>query len=321
MNKKLIALGLSVLTAFTLLTGCAADKKEASAPPIKELKVTYVKAPLNIPSIVDKHNQTLVKEFGKDKITVSFPEITSGAKQTEAMAAGSLDVASALGGTSAILAASNGADVKVVGIYSRAPKAFNIMVKDPAIKTAADLQGKKVAGPKGTILHQILVAALNKEGLKPDAVHFVSLGIPASVNALMSGEADAALVAGADVLRAQKAGARILCNGEGLVDATIVIGVSGKLLKEHPEVVKKYLAIHQQNIDFMSKEQDKAYEFAAKETGLSLDEVKLMAPWYDFSTKITEKDIKDLEETQDFLLAMGMQKNKIDIKTMLAEVK
>ena len=321
MNKKLIALGLSVLTAFTLLTGCATDKKEASAPPIKELNVTYVKAPLNIPSIVDKNNQTLVKEFGKDKITVSFPEITSGAKQTEAMAAGSLDVASALGGTSAILAASNGADVKVVGIYSRAPKAFNIMVKDPAIKTAADLQGKKVAGPKGTILHQILVAALNKEGLKPDAVNFVSLGIPGSVNALMSGEADAALVAGADVLRAQKAGARILCNGEGLVDATIVIGVSGKLLKEHPEVVKKYLAIHQQNIDFMSKEQDKAYEFAAKETGLSLEEVKLMAPWYDFSTKITEKDIKDLEETQDFLLAMGMQKNKIDIKTMLAEVK
>ena len=319
MNKKLIALGLSVLTAITLLTGCAGEKKEA-APPVKDLKVTYVKSPLNIPSIVDKNNQTLVTEFGKDKITVTFPEINSGAKQTEALASGSLDVCSALGGTSAILAASNGVDVKVVGIYSRAPKAFNIMVKDPAIKTAADLKGKKVAGPKGTILHQILVAALNKEGLKPDAVNFVSLGIPASVNALMSGDADAALVAGADVLRAQKAGARILCNGEGLVDATIVIGVSGKLLKEHPEIVKKYLAIHQQNIDFMNKEQEKAFGFTAKETGLSLDEVKIMAPWYDFSTKITDKDIKDLEETQDFLLAMGMQKNKIDIKTLLAEV-
>lgn len=321
MNKKLIALGLSVLTAITLLTGCAGEKKEAAAPPVKDLKVTYVKSPLNIPSIVDKNNQTLVKEFGKDKITVTFPEINSGAKQTEALASGSLDVCSALGGTSAILAASNGVDVKVVGIYSRAPKAFNIMVKDPALKTAADLQGKKVVGPKGTILHQILVAALDKEGLKPDAVNFVSLGIPAGVNALLSGDADAALVAGSDVLRAQKAGARVLCNGEGLVDATIVIGVSGKLLKEHPEVVKKYLALHQQNIDFMNKEQDKAFAFTAKETGLSLEEVKLMAPWYDFSTQITAKDIKDLEETQDFLLAMGMQKNKIDIKSLLADVK
>ena len=75
MNKKLIALGLSVLTALTLLSGCGGEKKEAAKPALKELKVTYVKSPLNIPSIVDKHNQTLVKEFGKDKITVTFPEL------------------------------------------------------------------------------------------------------------------------------------------------------------------------------------------------------------------------------------------------------
>ena len=320
MNKKLIALGLSVITALTLLSGCGGEKK-AAVPAKNDLKVTYVKSPLNIPSIVDKHNQTLVKEFGKDKVTVTFPEINSGAKQTEALASGSLDVCSALGGTSAILAASNGVDVKVVGIFSRAPKAFNIMVKDPAIKSAADLQGKKVAGPKGTILHQILVAALDKANLKPTDVNFVSLGIPASVNALMSGEIDAALVAGSDVLRAQKAGAKVLCNGEGLVDATIVIGVSGKMLKEHPEMVKKYLAVHQQNIDFMNKETEKAYGFTAQETGLTIDEVKAMAPWYDFTTKITDADIKDLEATQDFLLKMGMQKNKIKIKDIIAEVK
>ncbi|MBQ6744038.1 MAG: NrtA/SsuA/CpmA family ABC transporter substrate-binding protein, partial [Acidaminococcaceae bacterium] len=261
------------------------------------------------------------KGFEKDGTKVTFPEISSGAKQTEALAAGSLDIASCLGGTSAILAASNGADVKVVGIYSRAPKAFNIMVKDPAIKTAADLKGKRVVGPKGTILHQILAAALVKEKLSLKDVEFRSIGIPAAVNALLAGEADAALVAGADVLRAQRAGARILANGEGLVNATIVIGVSGKFLKEHPETVKKYMALHQESIDFMKKNQDKAFEFTAKETGLSPEDVKLMAPWYDFSTAITAKDLKDLEETQEFLLANDMQKKKIDIKSMIAEVK
>ena len=166
MKKKLLALLLACMTLTALLAGCGGDAKapakKASAP-LKELKVTYVKAPLNIPSIVDKTNQTIVKGFEKDGTKVSFPEITSGAKQTEALAAGSLDIASCLGGTSAILAASNGADVKVVGIYSRAPKAFNIMVKDPAIKTAADLKGKRVVsgvyfvetatstGSKGTV--------------------------------------------------------------------------------------------------------------------------------------------------------------------------
>ena len=325
MKQKLIALLLTLFTLTAILAGCGgsapkAPEKKAAAP-LKDLKVTYVKQPLNIPSIVDKANQTIVKGFEKDGTKVTFPEISSGAKQTEALAAGSLDIASCLGGTSAILAASNGADVKVVGIYSRAPKAFNIMVKDPAIKTAADLKGKRVVGPKGTILHQILAAALVKEKLTLKDVEFRSIGIPAAVNALLAGEADAALVAGADVLRAQRAGARILANGEGLVNATIVIGVSGKFLKEHPETVKKYMALHQESIDFMKKNQDKAFEFTAKETGLSPEDVKLMAPWYDFSTSITAKDLKDLEETQEFLLANDMQKKKIDIKSMIAEVK
>ena len=71
----------------------------------------------------------------------------------------------------------------------------------------------------------------------------------------------------------------------------------------------------------MKKEQAKAYDFTAKETGLKVDEVKVMAPWYDFTTKITDVDVKDLEATQDFLMKMGMQKKKIDIKSMLAEVK
>ena len=323
MKQKLLALLLACITVTACLAGCGGSKapEKKAAAPLKELKVTYVKQPLNIPSIVDKANQTIVKGFEKDGTKVTFPEISSGAKQTEALAAGSLDIASCLGGTSAILAASNGADVKVVGIYSRAPKAFNIMVKDPAIKTAADLKGKRVAGPKGTILHQILAAALVKEKLTLKDVEFRSIGIPAAVNALLSGEADAALVAGADVLRAQKAGARILANGEGLVNATIVVGVGGKFLKEHPEAVKKYMALHQESIEFMKKNPEKAFEFTAKETGLSIEDVKLMAPWYDFSTAITEKDIKDLEETQAFLLANDMQKKKIDIKSMLAELK
>ncbi len=321
MNKRLTALLLTCVLSLSLLAGCGSTPAKPAAAPVKDLKVTYVKSPLNIPSIVDKNNQTLVKGFAKDNIKVTFPEINSGAKQTEALAAGSLDVCSALGGTSAILAAANGVDVKIVGIYSRAPKAFNIMVKNPAIKSVADLKGKTVAGPKGTILHQILVAALKKNNLDADAVKFLSLDIPASVNAMLSGNADAALVAGSDVLRAQKAGARILVNGEGLVDATIVIGVNGKMLKEHPEVIKKYLALHQENIDFMKKDQAKAYEFTAKETGLSVADVQTMAPWYDFTTAITDKDIKDLEETQDFLMANKMQQKKIDIKSIIASVK
>ena len=321
-KSLLIALVAFIACAALVLTGCAnktkSDEKKAATP--SSLKITYVKSPLNIPSIIDKNNQTIANSFAKNNTKVSFPDINSGAKQTEALAAGSLDICSALGGTSAILAASNGVDVKIIGTYSRAPKAFNIMAKDPAIKTTADLKGKKVAGPKGTILHQILIAALDKEGFAPSDVEFLSMGIPESVNAMMTGSVDVALVAGADVLRAEKAGAHIVANGENLVDATIVIAVSGKFLEQYPEAVKQYLAAHRENIAFMKTNKAKAYEFTAKETGLEASDVELMAPWYDFDPTITGKDIIELEETQDFLLKTGMQTNKIDIKKIIVRL-
>lgn len=94
-------------------SGCSDSKSYVSnSNEPKELKITYVKSPLNIPSIIDKNLQTVSKEFAKTDTKISYPEINSGAKQTEALAAGSLDICSALGGTSAILAASNGVDLK-----------------------------------------------------------------------------------------------------------------------------------------------------------------------------------------------------------------
>ena len=81
MKTKLIALLLTLFTLTAILAGCGGSAPKApekkTAAPLKELKVTYVKAPLNIPSIVDKNNQTLVKGFEKGGTRVSFPEITS----------------------------------------------------------------------------------------------------------------------------------------------------------------------------------------------------------------------------------------------------
>jgi sulfonate transport system substrate-binding protein len=311
----------SACLIFSLI-GCGSQSNVSvkNPEPLKALRVTYVKSPLNIPSIVDKNLATVKKSFAKNNIAVTFPDINSGAKQTEALAAGSLDICSALGGTSAILAASNGVDIKIIGIYSRAPKAFNIMAKDPSIKTAADLKGTKIAGPKGTILHQILIAALDKNGLQPTDVELVSMDIPASVTAMLNGNVDVALVAGADVLRAQKAGAHIVANGEGLVDATIVIATSGKFLKEYPDAVKQFLLAHKENIDYMNKNKDSAFAYTAAETGLQSSDVKTMAPWYDFNPTISDNDVKELEKTQDFLLKTNLQKNKININDIIVKM-
>ena len=322
-TTKLLA-GLVALLLFAFAAGCgsapatpSAPAKPATANP-KSISLTYVKAPLNVPSIVEKKLGLFEKEFAKDKIAVQYPEITVGSKQTEAMAAGSLDFAHALGGTSAILAAANGVDLKIIAIYSRAPKAFVVLTKGDKIQKVSDLKGKKVAGPKGTILHQLILAALAKEGLKPDDIQFVSMDLPSSAAALMNGSVDAALSAGPDAIRAEKAGARILTTGEGLVEATIVTAVRGEFLQKHPELVKRFLNTHNAAIEHMRSKPDEVLAMTAAETGLPAETVKLMLPLYDFSPTIKPSDIAELKRTQDFLLQNGMLKKSIEIEKMLA---
>ncbi|MEN6412132.1 MAG: NrtA/SsuA/CpmA family ABC transporter substrate-binding protein [Veillonellales bacterium] len=316
--KKWLAYGL-ICMLLLALSGCGSAGKSA-APKVDTIHISYVKLPLNVPSIVEKKQGLFEQEFGRDNIKVEFPEITEGPKMTEALAAGSLDFCNALGGTSAILAAANGVDLKIIGIYSRAPKAFTIMARDPQIKTTADLRGKKVAGPKGTILHQLLLASLTKAGMTADDAAFINMGIPQGMAAMFSGNVDAALVAGPAVPKALAGGAHILTTGEGLLDATIVIAVSNKFLTEHPDLVKRYMQVHQQSLQYIQQQPEEVYQMAAEETGIGVEDVRNMVSWYDFNPAITSADVEDLEKTQEFLLQNGMLTQKVELKRLISDL-
>lgn len=320
-SKKLLFM-VFILSIFLTACGSKVSNTETNASnseptAIDQINISYVTAPLNVPSIVEKKENLFEKEFGN--IKVKFPEITQGSKMTEAVATGDLDFCNAIGATSAIIGKANGVDLKVIGIYSRAPKGFTIMTKDEKIQSIADLKGKKVAGPKGTILHQLLIAATNEAGVSMDDVEFIQMGIGNAVSSMMSGNVDAALVAGPAVIKAQAGGASVLKTGEGLLDATIVIAAREEFLNEHPDLVNKYMNVHDVALKYMEENKEKMYEMVADETGVSIEEVKTMYKWYDFDPTIHEKDIEELEKTQDFLFDNDMIQEKINIQSLFTE--
>ena len=328
LRNQTMSLCLLLIAALLLITGCGSEPKEPApapspaAPKLTAIHSTYVKSPLNIPSILEKRHKTFEDAFQADGVSFTYSDLNAGPKQTEALAAGEIDICHALGGTSAILAAANGVDLKIVGIYSRAPEAFTILTKDSSIQTIADLKGKTIAGPKGTILHQLLIAALKQAGLSIDDVHFVSMDIPQTAAALASGSADAGLLAGPAALKLQNEGARTLTTGKGLLDATIVIAMRTSFLKNYPDAAKKFLDLHRQVIaDYLANPRN-AYPDTAAETGLTPEQVETMAKWYDFDPAIRAADIVDLEATQDFLIQTGMldKAKKIDIKSLCTDL-
>ena len=147
MKKRLIGMAMAAILAMTALTGCGTAEDTSS---LDSLTFTYVTSPLNLPSIVEKEEGIFTKAFADDGIEVKYAEITSGADQTQALAAGDVQVLYAVGATSVILSAANDADIKVLNMYSRSPKAFCMYSKDESISSPADLRGKTIAGPVGS---------------------------------------------------------------------------------------------------------------------------------------------------------------------------
>jgi len=308
MNKRSFVL-TAALAMGLLASGVSFAKTTQAA-------VSYVTAPFNVPSIVMREKGYLDEAFAAHGVKLSHPEITSGAAQTQALAAGELQIASVLGGTSAILANANGADVVVMGAYARAPKAYFVMAAANGPADIKSLKGKKVAGPKGTVLNQLLVAALAAEKMTLDDIEYINMDLPTARAALLAGRVDAVTLAGANATQVEAAGGHIIVNGEGLIAPTTVIGTSRAFAKANPELLKAYFQAHLKALDFMREHPDEALAIAAKDQGISLDEARKQYALYDFDPKMTDTDVSNLDADQAFMMSAGMLEtsSKIDIR-------
>ena len=101
-----------------------------------------------------------------------------------------------------------------------------LLSNDKTLVSPENLRGKKVAGPKVQILHQLLLAYLAKGNMTADDIEFINMGLPETAAALQNGTVDAGLLAGPVALGAIKNGAEVVTVGQSLVEGIIVTAVS-----------------------------------------------------------------------------------------------
>lgn len=297
---------LSLALALCLCLTCVAFAEDGVA-------ITYVTSPLNAPSIVEKSGAWLENALG---MPVTYAEITSGADQTAALASGDIQILNAVGGTSVILAAANGADIKVLSMYSRSPAAFMLFSADESIVSPEDLKGKTIAGPKGTNLHELLAAYLATAGMTMDDVDFVSMDIPSSLSALEGGSVDCALLAGAAAYNCMASGKHLVTNGEGLIAATILTATSQEYYDAHGDVIDTFLQTQAEIVRWMDENHDEVISLAAAELGLDAEAVESMYGMYNFDPTVSEEDIASLQKTADFMYDADMIEAPYDVSAL-----
>lgn len=336
--RKMIALGLAMCIGATALTGCgnaakgteaagadtpgadgqgadqAAGKKAASG--LDRLVLTYVTSPLNVPTIIERDKNIFADSFKDMGISVEYAEINSGADQTQALASGDVQVLYAVGATSVILSAANGADIKVLNMYSRSPKAFCMYAADDSLTTPESLKGKTIAGPAGTNLHELLAAYLATGGLTIDDVDYVNMSIADAKAALDGKSVDVALVAGATAYQAKQQGYNMVADGEGLIKAIIAVAVTEDFYKSNQDVIEQFMDAQESIAAFMKDNQEETLKIVAQELDLEEEAVKEMYAYYDFSMDVSDEDREGFQKTADFMLESGMIEEALDVNDL-----
>jgi len=311
---SIVAAALAALPLAALPLSAAGG----AAPALpREIHISYAKSPFNLPLIVAVRRGMLEEAFLARGVAVKFFEIDSGAKQAEALASGSLDIAGVINSTSVILAAAGGNQITIVSGFSRPTDLFAIVVKETALRSVADLRGKRVAGPKGTVLHQLLAAALARAGLSMGDVDFLQMDIPSARVALLSGQVDGALLAAANVSFAVAAGARVLTTAEGYVKPQLFVAARAAFLRDYPSLVALYVSVHRQALAWIEAHSEEALAIGAKEQGISLEEARSLAAASHFTDSIGAEGMAAMAEDVRFMLGIGMLDAVVDPRSLL----
>lgn len=312
--KKFLKTIITLIVCTITLISCNSKKSTNAEESVKKLTVTYVTSPLNVPSILEKENKVFEKFL--PGVEINYAEITSGADQSQALASGDVQILHAIGGSSVIAAASNGADIKILNMYSRAPEAFSLFSKDKSLTTPTSLKGKTIAGPFGTNLHELLVSYLKSENLSIKDVNFVNMSIPDAFAAVNSGSIDVALLGGPAGYKAEKAGLHKITDGKGYIEAIICVATTQKFYNEHKFLMASIILAQKDLRKFMTNSPNDTKEIVKKALKLDNDAFDSMYKQYDFNIDVTENDIKGLQKTADFMFESGMIKNKVDARSL-----
>ncbi|WP_380178576.1 sulfonate ABC transporter substrate-binding protein [Kalamiella sp. sgz302252] len=258
--KNYLLSGLAAL----VLTATSAQALAETQP--QTVNIGYQKA--NIFALL-KYRGTLDSEFKKQGIAVRWVEFPAGPQMLEGLNVGSIDLA-ATGDAPPAFAQAARADLVYLGHSPANPKTEAIVVpQDSAIKTVADLKGKRVALNKGSDVNYLLIAALEKAGLSYKDITPVYLPPADARAAFQRGAVDAWVIWDPYLAEVEtNAKARQVQNAEGLVPHYTFYLASRKFAEAHPQTAEKVLTELGTLSDWANKNPEETAKILSTSTGL-----------------------------------------------------
>lgn len=214
----------------------------------------------------------------------------NGNEMTQAMAAGSVQIAYSQGFVPFVVGTSNGAPLKLVGIaVTYADNDLCIVRDDAGInkENAKQLEGKKVATPLGNVTHYKLLRTLEHLGVDASKVELVQMNPAEVAVAMVRGDVVMGCAFGGPLDRMREVGKPLMTGAEqeaAGINTFDVITTTNSFANEHPDLLRKFLAVTDKANAAFKANPDGAYEIISKAAGMDLPATKAMMANFGFPT-------------------------------------
>ncbi len=310
-SRRQFGLGALVIAALAATRSIGPANAEA----VKTLKIGYQKT--NLPVIAQQQRtiETALEPLG---VGVEWVEFQAGPPLVEALNVGAIHLGWT-GDAPPIFGQSSGAAIVYVAALPANGKGEAIIAKPASgITDVKRLKGKKVAVGKGTSSHNLLVAALEANGLQFSDIEVVYLS-PADAGAAFASDAVDAWAIWDPFL----AIAEWQHKPNVLVRATDVIKVNTYFLgnrdfaavAENASVIEKTLGALKESAAWADANRDKVAEALHEVTGVPIEAQKIAADRAEFGIyDLTPEVIAGQQETADRFSRLGLIPNPIRIQ-------
>ena len=228
--------------------------------------------------------------FAKEGLEDQMILIPSGSQLAQVTVAGEVEIG-ALNGSSAMAAALQGADIKIIGNTTN-KMIFSIYAR-PEIKTVEGLKGKKIGISRfGSSTDISARYALKKHGLDPNKdVAIVQMGAMSSImGGLQGGAIEAGLVSPPTLFAVEKMGFKELLS---ITDMDLPfpnpsLVVQGGIIRNRPDTINRFMRAYARGIARARSDREFTYKSLAKYT--KIDDPAVLAKAYDlYVGKVLEK--------------------------------
>jgi NitT/TauT family transport system substrate-binding protein len=319
--KKLGIILVLLLVASIFISGCASNKGNitnntsgAQGAPISNLRIGFQPSTHQIAYMTAASKgwwQHDLAPYGVQSVEEHL--FQTGPPEMTAMLSGQLDVAYVGAAPFLIALANNNLDAKIVAAVQVNGSS---LVLEPGTKynSPQDLKNTSITTyPPGSIQDTLLRKWLTKNGLNPQTDLNI-IGLPSagdSVTAVVSNKAQGSFLPHPypTIIEKQLNGSRIVVQSGEMEPNHVccVLVVSGKLIREHPDIVEQIVKTHINATNYDNQHIDEAAQIFTNKTNIDLDTVKASLKEWD-GRWITDPSVIE-NSTIDFSNTLYQMKN------------